>query len=219
MRLFLLLIKKDLTIIARGYLLLIFSWPLLFILISAMAFSYPGQSVQERIVIGNGILWLSFVFSVITVFSISTQYERENRAILGVVLSSPNSSLIYLSKFFSNALISAVLLFALVLLLNLFWTSFNFSILSFYPILILLSFSVSSIGTILSFLATLSRSRELIFPVIFLPLILAPLGAAISASNQLMQGENPFFWELFLIFFSFTFCGISILLFPLLIKE
>ena len=162
---------------------------LVFGLLVVVLFNFALNVTPQRIaVLAPGILWVAFTFAAILAMNRSFVREREQGGLEGLLLSPVSRDAIFMGKalgsFIFMLLVEAALLPVFAVLLN-------FSALSFTLILTIamatLGFAV--VGTLFSAIAVQTRSREIMLPILFFPVILPVIIAAVEASTAAMGIE------------------------------
>ncbi len=175
------LVRKDLRIEIRARDTL--PAMLLFVLstLAVFHFALPAGSGQNA---AYGLLWIAIVFTALLGLARAWAPEREGGALDGLVLSPCDRSAIWLGKTLATlAFLLAVELVALP----------AFALL-FAPIdlvalagVVLASIGICAVGSLLAAMAAASRGREVILPLLFLPLaiplVVGGVGAGISPAG------------------------------------
>lgn len=145
----------------------------------------PGQAAA----LAPGILWVAFAFAATLAMNRGFIRELEAGALEGLLVSPVSRDAIFLAKaaagFIFMLLVEAALLPAYAALLG-------FSALS-WPLaaaILLATLGFAVIGTLFSALAAQTRSREILLPVLFFPVITPVIIAAVGASNTALTGES-----------------------------
>ena len=145
----------------------------------------PGQAAA----LAPGILWVAFAFAATLAMNRGFIRELEAGALEGLLVSPVSRDAIFLAKaaagFIFMLLVEAALLPAYAALLG-------FSALS-WPLaaaILLATLGFAVIGTLFSALAAQTRSREILLPVLFFPVITPVIIAAVGASNTALDGES-----------------------------
>ena len=145
----------------------------------------PGDAKR----MAPGILWVAFAFTATLAMNRAFSREQESGALEGLLASPVSRDAIFLSKaatsFIFMLLIEAVLLPAYAVILG-------FSALSWTlaATIILATLGFALIGTLFSALAAQTRSREIMLPVLFFPVVLPVILAAVEASTRAVGGET-----------------------------
>ena len=225
MKVFALLVKKDLLIELRSRetLALILALSLLLAVITAFGVSSAFLPPNTVLKIFPLLIWLVFVFSSTVCIGKSFDYELEHMGVEGLILAGTPAAVIYLAKVSANflAIISGHLfsLFLLSILLNV-------EILPLMPALLFISLLVacaySALSTLLAAMAASSRLKNMLLPLILMPLLFPAFFAALETTADLFaQGFLDFnsFWLLLLFGLDLLYIMLGILLYGFVIQE
>jgi heme exporter protein B len=164
-----------------------------FILVVVVLFSFtfdPTSSESRRF--GPGLLWLAFLFAASLMLQPCFLREQNNDTLSALRLSVEDPFAIFLAKLTANTLF---LLFTELLMLPIFAVLYNVAILPSLHWLILVFFlgslGVSLAGTALSAISAQARMRELLLPLLLLPLLTPVLVASTEVTVGLLD-RNPF---------------------------
>ncbi len=184
----LVLVWKDILLEVRSRDLVISV--LVFGLLVAVVFNFALDVTPQRVnALAPGILWVAFAFAATMAMSRAFVREREQGGLEGLLLSPVSRDAIFLGKALTNFLF--MLLVELVLL-PVFAVLFGFSAMSFTLIgtLVLATLGFAVVGTLFSAIAVQTRSREIMLPVLFFPVILPVIIGAVEASTSAIGGET-----------------------------
>ena len=184
----LVLVWKDILLEVRSRELVISV--LVFGLLVAVVFNFALDVTPQRVTaIAPGILWVAFAFAATMAMSRAFVREREQGGLEGLLLSPVSRDAIFLGKALTNFLF--MLLVELVLL-PVFAVLFGFSALSFTLIwtIVLATVGFAVVGTLFSAIAAQTRSREIMLPVLFFPIILPVIIGAVEASTRAIGGDT-----------------------------
>ena len=166
--------------------LLFFSLLLLFL------FQFTLGGDRERLVQAlPGLLWLGFVLSGLVGLGRTFLLERENDCWDGLLLTPGDKSAIYLGKVAGNLLLMLVVE---VILLALFALFFNVDIGRALPALGLVlplgTIGFAAVGTLFAAMTAHVRAREVLFPVLLLPVQVPVLLGSVKATEAALAGES-----------------------------
>jgi len=180
-----------------------------FILTIVVLFSFTfDPSVTESRRFGPGLLWLAFLFAASLMLQPCFLREQNNDTLSALRLSVSDPFAIFLGKLTANTLF---LLFTQVLLLPVFSILYNVPVLAAFPQLVLVMFlgslGLSVTGTALSAISAQARMRELLLPLLLLPLLTPVLIASTEATAELLVANPvmPWKWLGFLLGFDVVF--------------
>jgi len=163
-----------------------------FILTIVVLFSFTfDPSVTESRRFGPGLLWLTFLFAASLMLQPGFLREQNNDTLSALRLSVSDPFAIFLAKLTASAIF---LLLTEMLMLPIFAVLYNVHILSVLPQLVLVFFlgslGVAIPGTAFSAISAQARMRELMLPVLLLPLLTPVLIASTEATAALLA-EKP----------------------------
>src|SRR5213080_495825 len=159
-----------------------------FILVVVVLFSFTfDPSAGESRRFGPGLLWLSFLFAASLMLQPCFLREQNNDTLSALRLSVRDPFSIFLAKLSANTLF---LLLTEVLILPVFAVLYNVHILGVFLVLVLGSLGVAIPGTAFSAISAQARMRELMLPLLLLPLLTPVLIASTEATSGLLA-ENP----------------------------
>ena len=163
-----------------------------FILTIVVLFSFTfDPSVSESRRFGPGLLWLTFLFAASLMLQPSFLREQNNDTLSALRLSVSYPFAIFLAKLAASAIF---LLLTEMLMLPIFAVQYNVHILAVLPQIVLVFFlgsvGVAIPGTAFSAISAQARMRELMLPVLLLPLLTPVLIASTEATGALLA-ERP----------------------------
>ena len=166
--------------------LLFFSLLLLFV------FQFTLGGDRERLVAAlPGLLWLGFVLSGLVALGRTFLVERENDCWDGLLLAPGDKSAIYLGKVACNLLL---MLMVEAILLALFALFFKVDVGRALPALslalLLGTIGFAAVGTLFAAMTAHVRAREVLFPVLLLPVQVPVLLGAVKATEAALAGES-----------------------------
>jgi len=173
------LARKDLTLELRARDTL--PAMLLFVLSTLVVFHFVLPSDSSELA-AKGLLWVAIVFTALLGLSRAFAAEREQGLIDGLVLATRDRSAIWLGKALSMLAFLALAEVVALPAFALFFTDVGGGTIAG---VILADVGICAVGTLLAAMATASRARELLLPLIFLPLaipiVIGGVGASVAA--------------------------------------
>jgi heme exporter protein B len=168
-----------------------------FILLVVVLFSFtfdPSTSESRRF--APGLLWLAFLFAASLMLQPCFLRELNNDTLSALRLSVGEPFTIFLAKLAANTLF---LLLTELLLLPIFAVLYNIPVLGVFGKLVLVFFlgslGVSIAGTALSAISAQARMRELLLPLLLLPLLTPVLVASTQVTMGLVDREPYVQWK------------------------
>ena len=159
-------------------------------------FSLPADSSDLA---ASGLLWIAVVFTALLGLTRAFVAEREQRLIDGLVLSPCDRSAIWLGKGIS---VLAFLLLAEAIALPAFALFFAPVAWGMIAGLLLADVGIAAVGTLLAAMAATSRARELLLPLLFLPLAIPIVIGGVGASVEPDAGRYLAFLALYDLLFA-----------------
>jgi heme exporter protein B len=184
---------------------------LLFVLATLVAFRFALPSdASERASIG--LLWVAILFTALLGITRAFIPEREQRVLDGLVLSPVDRSAIWLGKVVATlAFLGAAELVALPAF-ALFFDSLSWTVVA---AVVLADIGICAVGAILAAMAAAGRARELLFPVLFLPLSIPILVGGVGAA----VGDDPARYLAFLALYDAVFAILAWASFEYVVTE
>ncbi|HEY5218405.1 MAG TPA: heme exporter protein CcmB [Gemmatimonadaceae bacterium] len=149
-----------------------------------------GPDVQTLRDAAAGAIWLSALFAGVLAFNRSYQVELESGA-LDQLLQYPGPRwVIYVGKLVANAIfVGLILVIVIVVGIVLFQVRIPSAWPSLIGVLVLGAVGLVVLGTFYAAMASRSRAREVLLPLLLFPMLVPVLLAAISASKALLVGD------------------------------
>jgi heme exporter protein B len=166
---------------------------IVFILIVLVLFSFTFDPLSEEARrFGSGLLWLAFLFAASLMLQPCFLREQTNDTLSALRLSVSDPFSIFLAKLAANTLF---LLITELLLLPVFAVMYGVPVLRVLHWLVMVFFlgslGVSIAGTALSAISAQARMRELLLPLLLLPLLTPILIASTEVTASLLE-RKPF---------------------------
>ena len=164
---------------------------LFFSLLLLFVFQFALGPDRERLAgVLPGVLWLGFILSALLALGRTFLIEREHDCWEGLLLAPGDKSAIYLGKLGANLLLMAVVE---TLVLALFVVFFDIDLGRAFPGLVLVvalgTVGLGAVGTLFAAMTAHIRAREVLFPVLLLPVQIPVLLATVKATEALLLGE------------------------------
>ena len=166
---------------------------LLFVIATLVAFRFalPTDASEHASV---GLLWVAILFTALLGITRAFIPEREQRVLDGLVLAPVDRSAIWLGKVVATlAFLGAAELVALPAF-SIFFEPVTWSTVAAVA---LANVGICAVGSILAAMAAAGRARELLFPVLFLPLSLPILVGGVGAAASDDPGRYLAFLALY----------------------
>jgi heme exporter protein B len=184
---------------------------LLFVLATLVAFRFalPADASERASV---GLLWVAILFTALLGITRAFTPEREQRVLDGLVLAPVDRSAIWLGKVLATlAFLGAAELVALPAF-GLFFEGVTWNTVA---AVVLADVGICAVGAILAAMAAAGRARELLFPILFLPLSLPILVGGVGAA----VGDDPARYLAFLALYDGVFAILAWASFEYVVTE
>lgn len=193
-----------------------------FAVLALLIFNFAFElRVPDKRMVVPGVLWVTVAFAGVLGLGRAFITEMDKGSLSGLLLAPVDRSAIYFGKMLAN------LLFILVveaLILPLIAIFFNVPLIT-VPLLVILllgTIGFAAVGTIFSALTVNTRAREVLLPVLLLPVLLPLLVAGIRATIGLLEGETLADlgnWLRLMMFFDVLFLVVAYLTFDYVVEE
>lgn len=165
----------------------------LFVLLTMVIFNYSfGQQESNLTAFGGGLLWLAFLFTALLGLNRSLVHEKDQECLDGLLLSPIDRPLIYLAKMTGNLVFITIVEIVAIPIFTIFFIQHNYlpQISWFVLAVILGNLGICAVGTLLATISINTRTRDMMLPILFLPIIIPLLIAAVTSTGQLMAGPK-----------------------------
>ena len=193
---------------------------LVFALLVIVIFNFAFE--PERVgLVASGVLWVALTFAGVLGLSRSFILEKDNACLEGLMLCPVDRGAIYFGKMLGSL---TFILVVAVIILPIFFILFNLPI--FQPVLVLIvvlaTIGFASVGTLFSALAVNTKAREIMLPILFFPIVVPVIIAAVKATGLVLAGESwssLLSWLQVMAAFDIIFVVVSSLVFEFIIEE
>jgi heme exporter protein B len=199
-----------------------FSASFVFSVIVLVIFNFAlDLSTEEALRLAPGFLWIAFAFGGILALNRSFALEKEDGCAQALTLAPVDRGAIFIGKLLANVVF---MLATEIIILPLFIVFFNVDAGGAIPLLLLIfllgTVGFASVGTILSAVAANTRMREVMLPVLLLPITVPVLIAAVmTTAYALGVRDEASFWFKFLVAYDIIFFVVSFLIFEYVVEE
>ncbi len=195
---------------------------LVFAILAVLVFNFAFDLRVERPqAVIPGVMWVAIVFAGMLGLNRSFILEQDRGSLAGILLAPVDRSAIYAGKVLGNLVfmitVEVILLPVIVIL-------FNVNVLMpsvlFFVLLGTVGFAI--VGTIFSAIAVNTRAREVMLPVLLLPVMVPVLIAAVKGTAGILDGETlaeQMGALRLLIAFDVIFLGMAFLTFDFVLEE
>jgi heme exporter protein B len=200
----------------------LFSAMLVFSALMIIIFNFALElDVKVRQSVTAGVLWSTFAFAGTLGLNRSMAIEKDRGCLDGLLLAPVDRSAIYFGKVISNL---AFMLIVEIIIVPAYSILYNINL--FIPGLLLVillgSIGYAAVGTLLATMSTQTRTRDILLPILLLPIAFPLLLAAIKASGGFLTGAD---WEEILlplnllIAYDVIFIAVAFMVFDNVVEE
>lgn len=200
----------------------LFSAMLVFAALMIIIFNFALElDVKVRQSVTAGVLWSTFAFAGTLGLNRSMAIEKDRGCLDGLLLAPVDRSAIYFGKVISNL---AFMLIVEIIIVPAYSLLYNINL--FVPGLLLVillgSIGYAAVGTLLATMSTQTRTRDILLPILLLPIAFPLLLAAIKASGGFLTGAD---WEEILlplnllIAYDVIFIAVAFMVFDSVVEE
>jgi heme exporter protein B len=197
-----------------------FVFAVLVIVIFNFAFDLrvSGERVRQ---VAPGALWVAFAFAGVLGLNRAFVMEKDRGCLEGLLLTPVDHSAIYFGKMLSTVLF---MLFVEALMLPVFTAFFGVNLFDLRLVLVIIlgTIGFASVGTVLSAMTAQTRAREVLLPILLLPVAAPVLIAAVKATAGILDGQTMADiarWLQLLAAFAVLFPAVAFMTFDYVVKE
>ena len=191
------------------------------LVLTIFMFAFAAGGLDKGLV-GPGELWVAFSFAAILGLNRSLAMEIDNDCLQGLLLAPIGRGELYLGKVASNfafMMIAELVMMPVFVILNNF--SFDLRMLEVAAIACLGTLGIAAVGTILSTISANTRMKEVMLPILQIPLTVPVVIASVEATSQVLNSDTPQIstWLTILAGFSIVYLTVSYLVFEFAVEE
>ena len=195
---------------------LIFSF-LVFIIFN-FAFGTKADTVG---LVAPGVLWVALTFAGILGLNRTFTVEQEDSRIEGLMLCPVDRAVIYWGKLAGSFIF---MLSVALVVTPVFLALYNMPL--FLPrlalVIVLTVLGFAAVGTLFSAISMNTRARDIMLPILFLPVVVPLLIAAVKATSVVLAQKpwgDMFIWLQIMIAFDIIYLAVSTMVFQVVIEE
>ena len=195
---------------------------LVFALLVLVIFSFAfGTGVDGTEMVAPGILWVALTFGGVTGLNRVFAVEKENSRLEGLMLCPVDRAIIYWGKLAGSF---TFILAVAVVITPIFLVLFNLPL--FLPrlalIIVLATLGFAAVGTLFSAVAINTCARDIMLPILFLPIAVPVIVAAVKATALILAGRpwgDMLIWLQIMIAFDIIYLVVATLVFEFVVEE
>ena len=173
--------------------------------------------------VAAGVLWVALLFATVIGLQRAVQMEDEEDCLQGVLLAVQDRSALFVAKALSN-MVYLIVVSGCVLPLFALWfrVDLGASLPALTLVLLLGIVGLSVLGTLFSLIVMNIRMREVLLPLLFLPVSVPLLIASVYASGDLIDGKalaDIRDYIILICVFDVVFLVLALLIFDYVVEE
>jgi heme exporter protein B len=199
-----------------------FSSMLVFSLIAVFIFSVAlDLAASSPIDTTPGLLWVTIAFAGTLGLNRSLAQERENNCMDGLLLAPMDRSAIFFGKALGNFVFMTVVE---IIVVPVFAVLFNVPLLrgSVWLVVVLGTLGYAAVGTLFSTMAVNTRAREVMLPILLLPVSIPVFIPAVNATGAFLAGDalsEVASWLRLLLVYDAIIIAVSFMTFDFVVEE
>jgi len=196
---------------------------IMFAVLVLVVFNFAFESTGlDKSLVAPGSLWVAVSFAAILALNRSFAKETDNDCLQGLLLAPLSRGELYLAKVSSNflfMLIAEIIILPLFVVFNA--LNFDFRFAEVIAIVFLGTLAIAGIGTILSTISSNTRMKEVMLPVLQIPLTLPLIIAAVESTREILMDDTGQVssWLYILAGFTIVYLTLSYLLFEFAVED
>jgi len=196
---------------------------LVFALLVIVTFNFAFGAGPDTIgaLVAPGILWVTFTFAGVLSLNRAFVQEKEEGCLEGLMASPVSREAIYVGKMLGSLIFMLVIE---IIALPVFALLFDLPVFSGQLVLVTFLATVGfvAVGTLFAALAVNTKARELVLPILFLPVVMPVVISAVRATGAALTGGSwgeISSWLEILAAFDAIFLVVSFWVFGFVIEE
>lgn len=191
------------------------------VLIVVVFVAAVGPERLQRPDLGAALIWIALVFAGLVSVQRAFTLEQERNCLDGVLLTPLSTGRLFFAKLLGNVVVLSVVQAAVVPLTLALLDIRAAPTLAGLPFVLLLGIAgFSALGTLFGAVAARTRMREIVLPLLLLPLLVPLVLAAVNVTGALLAGQVwTGVWLRVLIAFDVVFIVSGWLMFGFVVRE
>jgi heme exporter protein B len=188
-----------------------------------VVFSVAHDAAPEQAPrLAPAVLWVTFIFTGLLGVQRSFVVEREHDALAGILVAPVDPAALYLGKLAANVLLLGLMQAIVVpLVAILLHVDFGAVLPALLVVLLLGNVGFAALATLFAAITVRARAREVMLPVLLLPLLVPVLIGGVKATQAVLEGGLEGAREALsmLVAFDVVFATAGLLLFEQVVRE
>ena len=189
---------------------------LFFALLVVVIFSFSfNPTAEESRRIAGGLIWVAFLFAAVVALNQTWAREIRNQVLDAYRVSPASPNSLFVAKALGNFIFVSVLEALMAPLFTVFYNLRSAG--PTYQLVMVAGLATWALvvnGTFFAAISLRTRSREVMLPLILLPISIPALLAMVEGTTAILTGEaSPRFWVVLLAVYDVVFTTVCLLLF------
>ena len=212
--------RKDLLLETRNKDVIVAVSVFALLVLMIFTFAIDINQVNAKLT-GPGILWASIAFAGVTGLNRAFALELEGNTLEALMLAPISRDLIFAGKMFGNFLFITA---AQIIVIPIFAVLFNLAVLRWEMLVVslLTTIGFSAIGTLFAAMTIRVRAREVMLPLLFLPVVTPLIMAAVESTSHVVNDSSwpeIYQWIQLAIAFDIAFIVVSAFIFQQILED
>ena len=212
--------RKDLLLETRNKDVIVAVSVFALLVLMIFTFAIDINQVNAKLT-GPGILWASIAFAGVTGLNRAFALELEGNTLEALMLAPISRDLIYAGRMFGNFLFITA---AQIIVIPIFAVLFNLAVLRWEMLVVslLTTIGFSAIGTLFAAMTIRVRAREVMLPLLFLPVVTPLIMAAVESTSHVVNDSSwpeSYQWIQLAIAFDIAFIVVSAFIFQQILED
>ncbi len=214
------LLWKDLLIElrSRDAIVAMMVFGILALTVFNFAFELRAESV---ILVAPGVLWVAVLFAGVLGLGRAFTHERERGSMEGLLLCPADRGTIFAAKFLTNL---AFIVAAEIVIVPVYDSFFGVAALrpGVVAVILLATIGFAAVGTVFGAMSVNTRAKEVMLPVLLLPIVTPLIIGAVRATGILIDGgafSETWTWVNLLIAVDVVYLAVSFLVFEFVLED
>lgn len=182
------LLRRDLLLESRRLQTLLGMVVFAVVAMVAVRYGWDAGPGADRGRVPAAMLWVVFLFAALLGLGRTYSHEREDDCLDGLLLCPVDRVVVFVAGMLTNlALLVAVQIVVVPVFALFFLPEGGWRLLTCAPVALLADIGLATVGTLVATLVLHARSRDLVLPVVLVPLLIPVVMAASSATAALVD--------------------------------
>lgn len=185
------IIKKDILLEIKSR--QIINSSIMFALLITVIFSFIFNFSQSNNFNTGAVFWTAVLFSGILSLNKSMDIETENDSFTAILNAPVDKSAVFFGKCLSNFIFLTVIEALLIILFTVFFNTFILKNTLTAVIILLSTYGYAVTGTLFAIISAKTKSKDILLPLIMLPIISPVIIGAVLSTNILIDNKDILF--------------------------